>query len=102
MADDVKVTPGQTIRVAEHHVSATTENVRELSVMLIDLAQVNIEAAFDFTRQAATAKTPADLVTLWTTHVPKRLELLSAQTKQLTELGQRIATRATSSMPLQK
>lgn len=102
MADDVNVTPAQTMRLAGQRASATTENLRELSVTLIGLAQANIQTAFDFARQATAVTTPADMVKLWAEHVPKQLELLSAQTKQLTELGQRMATRAASSVAHQK
>jgi glycerol-3-phosphate dehydrogenase len=70
------------------------ENVRDLSVTLLDMAHANIEAAFEFARQAATARTPSDLLNLWTTHVPKQLQQLGAQTKELTELGQKLSGRS--------
>ena len=69
-----------------------TENFRDLNITLIDMAHASIESAFEFARQAATARTPRDLAALWSAHVPKQLELLNAQTRELTELGQKLVS----------
>lgn len=101
MAEEVKATAEQTTRRPKKANLASTD-FPELTVTLLDMAHANIEAAFEFARQAANARTSADVVALWTEHVPKQLELLSVQTKQLSELGQRLASRAASSIPHQR
>ena len=73
------------------------ENLRDLSVMLIEIANQNIQAAFDVATRAAGARTPIDLVNLWSAHIRRQLELLNAQTEQLSELTQRLVRSSTSS-----
>ncbi len=75
----------------EQGYSVTVENIRDFNVKMIDMARTNAEAVFGFARQLATAKTPSDIVELWTTHARKQFEMLSEQTKELTALGQTMA-----------
>jgi hypothetical protein len=63
------------------------ENVRGLSVRLIDIARANTNAAFDFAREVAEAQAPSDLVQAWTTHATKQFDLLTKQASELTTLG---------------
>lgn len=88
----------QTVRKTEKDISASAETVRELSATLIEMAHANIESAFEFAREAATVRTPSDLANLWAKHTRKQLELLSGQTKELTELGQKFAVRSAPSI----
>jgi hypothetical protein len=76
----------------------TVENLRDLNIALIEMAHANIGSAFDFARQAATAQTPADVVNLWSTHIPKQLHRLTEQTRELAELGQKLASQTTASI----
>jgi hypothetical protein len=71
------------------------ENVRDLNLKLIDMAQANAQAAFDFAREVAHAKGPSDFVQAWTTNATKQFDTLTKQAGELTRLGQRFA----SSMP---
>jgi len=81
----------QSARAVEQSYSATVENVRDFNLKMIDMAQANSEAVFNFARQLATAKQPTDFVELWTAHAKKQFETLSEQTKELSALGQKIA-----------
>jgi hypothetical protein len=93
-----KAAVAQATQKAEQSFAVGTENFRDLSITLIDMAHANIESAFEFARQAAAARTPGDLATLWSAHVPKQFELLNAQTKELTDLGQKLAIRSAPSI----
>ncbi|MFZ0987918.1 MAG: phasin family protein, partial [Xanthobacteraceae bacterium] len=62
--------------------------IRDFNVKMIDMAQTNAEAVFEFARQLATAKQPSDMVELWTAHAKKQFETLTEQTKELSALGQ--------------
>ncbi len=75
----------------EQSYSITVENIRDFNVQIIDMARANTEFVFQFARQFATAKTPSDIMELWTAHARKQFEMLSEQTKELTALGQKIA-----------
>jgi phasin len=75
----------------EQNYAGAVDNIRDLNVKMIAAARANTEAAFDFALQVVTAKSPSDLVELWTAHGQKQFEMLSQQTKELTTLGQKIA-----------
>ncbi|MFZ0421808.1 MAG: phasin family protein [Xanthobacteraceae bacterium] len=83
----------------EQSYSAAAENVRAFNVKMIDMARANTEAVFDFALKIASAKAPNDIVELWTAHAHKQFETLTAQTKELTALGQKMA--GDSAGPLQ-
>jgi phasin family protein len=80
----------------EQNQAVAVENIRAFNVRIIDMARTNTEAAFDFAHQIASAKAPADIVELWTTHAHKQFETLSEQIKELTALGQKMAGESTA------
>jgi phasin len=86
-----KAAAKQSARAVEQSYSVTVENIRAFNVKMINMARSNAEAAFDFALQIATAKSPSDIIELWTTHARKQFEMLSEQTKELTALGQKMA-----------
>jgi Phasin protein len=59
---------------------------------LIDMAQANTQAAFDFAREVAEAKGPSDLVEAWTTNATKQFDTLTKQAGEMTTLCQRFAS----------
>src|SRR6266581_908092 len=79
-------------------VASALENVRDLNVRLIDMAQANTNAAFDLAREVAEAKAPSDLVQACTTHATKQFDMLTKQASELTTLSQRFAS--TSAEPV--
>ena len=52
----------------DQSISVTFESIRDFNVKMIDMAQANTAAVFDFARQLSTAKSSSDLVELWTAH----------------------------------
>jgi hypothetical protein len=68
------------------------ENVRDVNVRLIAMAQANTNAAFGFAREVAEAKAAPDLVQAWTTHATKQFDMLTKQASELTTLGQQFAS----------
>ena len=93
-----KTAAKQMERQVQEGTSAVTDNLRDLNVTLLEMAHANIDAAFEFAHQAATARTPSEIVELWSTHLPKQLRLLTEQSKELTELGQKLASRSAPSI----
>ena len=92
--DKMLATGAETV---QEGVASALENVRDLNVRLIDMAQANTDAAFDLAREVAEAKAPSDLVQAWTTHASKQFDMLTQQASDLTTLGQQFAS--TSSEP---
>ena len=79
------------MRGIQEGVTSARENVRDLNVRLIDMAQTNTDAAFDLAREVAEAKAPSDLVQAWTTLATKQFDMLTKQASELTILSQRLA-----------
>lgn len=84
----------ETLEKVEQSAGVTAENIRALNVKMIDMACANAEATFDLAFQIATAKTPSDIIELWSRHARKQFELLGEQTKELTALGQKMASQS--------
>ena len=92
--DKTSETGAETVRGVQEGFTSALENVRDLNVRLIEMAQANTHAAFDFAREVAEAKGPSDLVQACTTHATKQLDMLTKQASELTTLGQQFATTA--------
>jgi hypothetical protein len=86
----------QSAHAAEQSYSASTEGLREMQLKLIDMAQANINAMFEFFRQIVKATGPSDVVATWTAQSRKQFETMTAQANELTALGQKIASSSTA------
>lgn len=62
---------------------------------LIEMAHDNTEAIFELAHEIASAKAPSDLAGVWTEYARRQFERMTKQSKELTELGQKMAGRAT-------
>ena len=67
--------------------------VREFNAKLIDIAHANADAAFDLAHEIAGAKAPSDLVGIWSAHAKRQFEMMTKQMRELTEVGQKLASR---------
>ena len=61
------------------------------SSKVMEFVKANTTASLDFAQELFGVKSPAEALELWTSHTRKQLEAFSAQTRELTELGQKIA-----------
>ena len=82
-------------QVAEQSFSWSLAAMRELNGKLIDMAHANADAVFDLASEVAGAKGPSDWVVIWSEYTRRQFEMMSDQTLELTELGQKFATEAT-------
>lgn len=78
----------------EESLSAAQAGVRSFNMKALDLVRVNTNASFDHFQALFGAKTPADFLSLQGAFLKKQAETLTAQAKELAELGQKIATEA--------
>jgi phasin len=58
----------------------------------MEMMKANTTATLDFAQELLGIKSPSDAVELWTSHAKKQFETFTAQGKELTELGQKVAT----------
>jgi len=84
----------QTTKLIENTYATATKGIKDYNFKAIEFAQVNSDAAFDYAKQLISAKSPSEVLELWTTHARKQFEALTEQTKELAILGQRVTTEA--------
>jgi phasin len=79
-------------RRTEHSASTALNGVRECYLRVLDMAQENTVAGFDLARELASVQTPSEFVEVWSARTRDRYETFSEQTKELSELAQKVAT----------
>src|SRR6266480_3094162 len=97
--DQMLATGAETVQGVQEGVASALENVRDLNVRLIDMAQANTDSAFGLAREVAEAKAPSDLIQALTTHATKQFDMLSKQASELTTLTQRFANTSAEAVP---
>ena len=83
----------------EQTYSTASKGAADFNLHLLEIAQENTNAAFDFARQLSGVKSPSEFFELSTAHTRKQFEAFTEQTKQLTSLAQKVTTDA--AQPLQ-
>lgn len=71
--------------------TSASKGANEYSAKMIEFFKANTSSSLDFAQELFGVKTPAAAFELWTAHARKQYEALSAQTKELAELGQKVA-----------
>ena len=84
---------------AESHNSAVeaffvnaSKGAGEVSSKMMEFVRTNTTANLDFAQELLGIKSPAEAFELWTGFARKQVETYTSQTKQLGELGQKVAT----------
>ena len=72
--------------------ATATKGASEYGFKVIEAARINTNAAFDFASELMNAKSFSDFVELSTAHSRKQFETLTAQSKELAALAQKVAT----------
>jgi phasin len=73
--------------------TTASKGASEYSAKLMEFLKANTTSALDFAQELLGAKTPSEALELWTTQTRKSLETFNAQAKELTELGQKVASQ---------
>jgi hypothetical protein len=88
------------IRAAEQATNGAKQNLlssfagmRELNIKLIDMAHENANAAFDLAHEIASIQTPSDFAGIWSAHAKRQFEMMTKQMQELTEVGQKLASK---------
>jgi phasin len=72
--------------------ATASKGASEYGSKMIEAARTNTNAAFDFASELMSAKSFSDFVEVSTAHARKQFEVLTAQTKELAALAQKVAT----------
>jgi phasin len=82
----------ETTDLIEDTYATATKGVTEFNLKTLEALRANMNAGFDYAREMAGARTLADAVELSAVHMRKQFDALSAQTKELSAIAQKIAT----------
>lgn len=90
--EKMKAATEEATGLLETSYSTAAKGAADYGLALIDIARTNANAAFDFASEVVTAKSLSEVVEVSTAHARKQFETLTAQTKDLTALAQKVAT----------
>jgi phasin len=75
--------------------TTAAKGATDYNLKVIEIARTNTNAAFDYAYKLMGVKSPSELVDLSTAHARKQFEAITAQTKELTDLAQKVTTEIT-------
>lgn len=78
----------------ETSIDQAGKNAKNFNLKLIDMAQENVEASFEFMRDLACAKDVTEAVAAQTTYVRRQIGAVSTHAKQISELTAKLAENA--------
>jgi phasin len=96
--EKMKAATEEATDLLEDSYTSAAKGASDYGLKLIEAARANTNAAFDFATELMTVKSFSEIVELSTAHARKQFDALSAQSKELTALAQKVA--AESSEPL--
>ena len=87
-----KTTTREATHAVQYSYMMVSKAAVDFSLELIDAAQENLNAAFDFARQLPEVKSPSIFFEVSATQVRKQFENLTRQAQELTDLAQKAVT----------
>ena len=74
--------------------TTASKGVSQYSAKLMEIMKASTTANLDFAQELIGVKSPTEAMELWTAHAKKQFETFTATTKELAELGQKVAAEA--------
>ncbi|GIK82044.1 MAG: phasin [Pseudorhodoplanes sp.] len=90
--EKVKTATEEATDVLESTYATAAKGTADYGLKVIDAARINANAAFDFAGTLLTAKSLSEMIEISTAHARKQFDTVSAQTKELAALAQKVAT----------
>jgi len=84
----------------EASIDTASKGSAELNTKVMEMAQRNLSAGFEFARKLASARTQTEAMELQSSFMREQLDAMKSQTEEIQKLSARIATDA--SQPLQQ
>jgi phasin len=89
--EKMKLAAEEATDVLEDTYATATKGVSDYGLKVIEAARANTNSAFDFYSQLMTVKSLSEVVELSTAHSRKQYEAVTAQTKELAAIAQKVA-----------
>ena len=90
--EKMKAASEEATDLIEGSYATATKGASDYGLKVIEVSRANTNAAFDFATQLFTVKSLSDAVELTTAHMRKQFDTMSAQSKELTALAQKVTT----------
>jgi phasin len=90
--EKMKAATEEATDMIEDSYATASKGCADYGLKLIEVSRANTNAAFDLASQLMTVKSLSEAVELSTAHMRKQFDALSAQTKDLAALAQKVAT----------
>lgn len=72
--------------------TSATRGAGDLTAKVLDIARANTESAFDFTQRLLGVKSVHEAFEVVNAHARKQFDVLTAQSKELADVAQKVAT----------
>jgi phasin len=90
--EKAKVTADEATDLLKGTYATATKGAADYNLKVIEIARANTNTAFENAHEMLGVKSPLDFFVLSTEHARKQFEAMTAQTKELTELAQKVTT----------
>jgi phasin len=90
--EKIKAASEEATDLLEETYSTASKGSSDYGLKLIEVTRANTNAYFDFASQLFGVKSVSEMVELSTAHARKQFETMTAQSKELTALAQKVAT----------
>jgi phasin len=74
--------------------TTVTKGASEYSAKVMEIMKATTSANLDFAQELIGVKSPSEAMELWSSHAKKQFEVLTAHSKELAELTQKVATES--------
>lgn len=88
--EKMKAMTEEATAVVEGTYAAASKGATDYNLKVIEIARANTNAAFDFARALIGVKSLSEVLEVSTGHARKQFETLTGQSKELTELAQKV------------
>jgi phasin len=96
--EKMKAAAEEATDVLETTYSTASKGCSDFGLKMIEAARVNTNASFDFASELLAAKTVSEVVELSSAHARRQFEAVTAQSKELGALAQKVAAETAEPM----
>ena len=90
--EKMKAASEEATEVMEETYATASKGASDYGLKMIEAARANTNAAFDYATKLMAAKSVSEVVELSTAHARSSFDTITAQTKELTALAQKVST----------
>ena len=93
-SDRLNASTEQTVKMLENSFASGVNALKDYNLKAFEFTQANLQDTFDNAKQLVSAKSPVEMLELWSKCASKQFETFAEQAKELAALGQRVATES--------